>query len=424
MYYTDFIEDWVFKIDYIDGSSALAKVHQRLDGNNGVQYQEDQWNNPWTLEGENYIYASYLGLELKIPITIVENPVESLTLLSAPQATYIWGDLEYGDLVEDDEYYLGASKFDGLSFKVQYKDGTSQIITADDMDLDTWTIQGYDFHAEAKNNPLSKDDVGQIPIVFRYMNHTLEYEATLVASPVASVEIVKAPNVVDFVYGTTPDYVGTIIEITYTDGTSKQVEVTRDGARFAYFGTTYIDVDGHELMIMDTYNEKDEVGFRVDYLGASDEFYSLNYADAEIAAVELVGHMDDMNGSTIKVTFADGKAKTYTVNWLAKREQEYTGYGVFDGGDRLMYLEYYYNEDKDQVELYLFGDWYECDIPDVQLGDITGDGKMNVRDVMKLKEYLADSDSVVINTAAADMDGNGKLNVRDVMKLKEFLANN
>ena len=62
--------------------------------------------------------------------------------------------------------------------------------------------------------------------------------------------------------------------------------------------------------------------------------------------------------------------------------------------------------------------------PEYIQGDVSGDNKINVRDVMKLKEYIADPDRVSVNTLAADMDGNGKLNVRDVMRLKEFIANN
>ena len=56
------------------------------------------------------------------------------------------------------------------------------------------------------------------------------------------------------------------------------------------------------------------------------------------------------------------------------------------------------------------------------LGDVNEDGKRNVRDVMKLKEYLSDPDSVTINLSNGDLDENGKINVRDVMRLKEILA--
>ena len=66
----------------------------------------------------------------------------------------------------------------------------------------------------------------------------------------------------------------------------------------------------------------------------------------------------------------------------------------------------------------------EFEIKLYELGDVNDDGKINVRDVMKLKEYLADPQKVTINLLAADLDGNGKLNVRDVMRLKEYLANN
>ncbi len=58
----------------------------------------------------------------------------------------------------------------------------------------------------------------------------------------------------------------------------------------------------------------------------------------------------------------------------------------------------------------------------VVLGDVTGDGKINSRDTMMLKRYLAASVSAdSINIINADVTEDGKVNSRDMIKLKKYM---
>ena len=54
-------------------------------------------------------------------------------------------------------------------------------------------------------------------------------------------------------------------------------------------------------------------------------------------------------------------------------------------------------------------------------GDMTGDGKVNVMDLIRLRKYLA-GDSVEINLSNADVTGDGKVNVMDLIRLRKYLA--
>lgn len=59
----------------------------------------------------------------------------------------------------------------------------------------------------------------------------------------------------------------------------------------------------------------------------------------------------------------------------------------------------------------------------VLLGDVNGDGKVNVKDNMYLARYLAEwAGYDAIDTAAADLNGDGKVNVKDNMLLARHLA--
>ena len=54
-------------------------------------------------------------------------------------------------------------------------------------------------------------------------------------------------------------------------------------------------------------------------------------------------------------------------------------------------------------------------------GDMTGDGKVNIMDLIRLRKHLA-GDSVDIDLSNADVTGDGKVNVMDLIRLRKYLA--
>ncbi len=61
--------------------------------------------------------------------------------------------------------------------------------------------------------------------------------------------------------------------------------------------------------------------------------------------------------------------------------------------------------------------------PDVLLGDVNGDGRVNARDVRALLRYIAGlNESGTINEAAADFNGDGRINARDARALLRHIA--
>ena len=54
-------------------------------------------------------------------------------------------------------------------------------------------------------------------------------------------------------------------------------------------------------------------------------------------------------------------------------------------------------------------------------GDVNEDGKVSVKDVTLLAQYLAGWD-VSINSDAADVNADGKISVKDVTLLAQYLA--
>ena len=55
-------------------------------------------------------------------------------------------------------------------------------------------------------------------------------------------------------------------------------------------------------------------------------------------------------------------------------------------------------------------------------GDMDGNGTINMRDLLTLRQYLAGGYGVVLTTAVGDLDGNGSINMRDLLTLRQYLA--
>ncbi|MBQ7566787.1 MAG: hypothetical protein IJT18_06675 [Oscillospiraceae bacterium] len=58
----------------------------------------------------------------------------------------------------------------------------------------------------------------------------------------------------------------------------------------------------------------------------------------------------------------------------------------------------------------------------VQRGDMDGNGTVNMRDLLMLRQHLAGGYGIALATAVADLDGNGTVNMRDLLMLRQYLA--
>lgn len=54
-------------------------------------------------------------------------------------------------------------------------------------------------------------------------------------------------------------------------------------------------------------------------------------------------------------------------------------------------------------------------------GDINNDGKVNLRDVIRLNQYVAGW-NVTVDSGSTDVNGDGKTNLRDVIRLNQYVA--
>ena len=60
--------------------------------------------------------------------------------------------------------------------------------------------------------------------------------------------------------------------------------------------------------------------------------------------------------------------------------------------------------------------------PEPSCGDVNGDGKVNMKDVLVMRQYIAGL-AAEISKTAADVNGDGTVNMKDVLQVRKFLAN-
>ena len=144
----------------------------------------------------------------------------------------------------------------------------------------------------------------------------------------------------------------------------------------------------------------------------------------------------DYDRSVLTLTgFEDGGFTGWSVNtsaiWLGDSDSTFNGtilklkFRVADNapeGDILVTLRYSEGDIANQNETPLLP---ECNPGKVTVsnnlpGDITGDGKVNAMDLLRLKKYLA-GDSVTL-VGSGDITGDGKINAMDLLRLKKYLA--
>ena len=54
-------------------------------------------------------------------------------------------------------------------------------------------------------------------------------------------------------------------------------------------------------------------------------------------------------------------------------------------------------------------------------GDVTGDGKVNLTDLVRMRKYLAGMD-VIFDADAGDVTGDGTVGLADLVRLRKYLA--
>lgn len=131
-------------ITFSDGSTVKAMpgdvvygvevTCQNNQGYGGVVMQVEQPEGFWTKDSENLIGYIYGDLYALLTVQIIDSPVESIELVTLPQDTFMI-DEELGLIAPGGEVVTTIRQlFEGISLKVNYKDGTSKTFAEEEIE--------------------------------------------------------------------------------------------------------------------------------------------------------------------------------------------------------------------------------------------------------------------------------------------------
>ena len=286
---------------------------------------------------------------------------------------------------------------------------------------------------------------------------TFYFDVTLekLTATLEKIEVASKPTKTVYKIGESLDTTGLTLKATYSDGSTKTitsgfttsefdsstagektVTVTYEG-KSANFTVTVeeteeadpnaaqIVVEGKTVSSGSTVTLEVEIannpGFSYLKLAAvydSTVFEFVGAANGTVSNEDFEVSGKNMLWSTDADAESDGLLVTLTFNVKENAEE-----GEYAVGVRLIEC---FNGDEEEVSLTVTNGTVK--ITDIIYGDVNGDGKVDGRDMIRLKKYLANYDdetgiSTVEIFGGADCNGDNKVDGRDLIRLKKYLAN-
>lgn len=419
-------EDAKIRIKYIDGTESVVNYHdQPIDGFY-FECDDEQYLNHWNV-GENEFTIKYMGCTTTATVTILPCPYESVNLLSVPTREYIYGDFNTG-YVYDGDYVLEPYDLTGLSFEVGYSDGTTEIIDEDNIDMENKEIDGYMYEI----GEYLVAGAGNVLVTLSYKGMDITYSVKVVENPIDSIEVLKAPDKHEYEDRYHADYTGMEIKVNFKDGTNEAVVLTEENMTYELNGSLYcyVPVRDYKLSILRQFDLNSEKYYTtVVCLGVMTDYYGIEYTESrEVESITKVENFAyNTDGMTICVEYKDGTEETLTyspVDYYDYGDNMYEGFAYTENG-----ITYFDTSLKSKDEtatvytLYTLDKSTEVTVPNIKLGDVNGNGEINIMDATLLQRYLA---QYVLLTEtqliAADTDKNGKYTVSDVTAIQRFVA--
>lgn len=415
-YSSDDNDDITVEIHYKNGTVVTAKVDDTIDGEY-IYTDNDQYARHWTMGGENYMTVSYLGHEAQVAVNIVESPVASIEVTSAPTRVYLYGDEYYGGT----EHFL-PDDLTGLAFTVHFKDGTQKSYSYDKNKNRYNYFDGYELEIALVNGVQT---IGQNAVSLTYMGATAEYSVTVRENNIKSAAVTKLPDntTVDQYHYT--DWIGTEITVTYTDDTTKTVKLEKDDISYGlYMGnvSAYFEIDGVTGRLFSTMSVGE--GFALEYGSLRQSFGGITVVESpELTSLDVENFSPSGKNMLVKLGFSNGTSENVLCDDFAE-----VYYPVPD----LTYI--LVRTEKGLLPVRII---HAYDLPtsvnvwskrveivtDVLRGDVNGDGKVTIDDATLLQQYLAEyevDDSWLVK--CGDVNRDGRVDINDVTALQRFIA--
>lgn len=418
--------DTKMQINYKDGTNAVVDFYGLTDDGFYFGNSDDQYTTPWGI-GENEITIDYMGCTTTVSVKILPCPYKSATVLSSPSRVYYYGDNDTG-YTYDGDYILCPDDLTGLSFELEYSDGTSEVIDEDNIDMGLMEIDGYMY--EIGEYPVS--GAGDVWVTLSYKGMDIKYLISVLESPIDSVEVIKAPDKYEYEDRYHADYTGMQIKVNFKDCTEETVTLTKDNMTYILNGSLECKVPVREytLTVARQYNMSTD-GFytTVSCVGVTTNYDGIIYTQSR--DVEIITKVEnfayDTDGMTVYIKYKDlsEESLTYTpVDYYDYGDGMYEGFAYTENG--ITYFDIYLeskNEASTTYTLYTLNTSIEVEVPNIKLGDVDGDGEISILDATVIQRHLAKLTTLSeTQLLVADTDKDGAVTILDATVIQRFLA--
>ena len=325
-----------------------------------IERRSDQRKNHWSLGNDNYYTVSYMGIGTQVPVSIVVNPIASVSFTPKTPAVFTEGQQRYDEW--DDRYYFDTPFVrPGDVMVIEYKDDRGKVTytatydeerdrtdfvaaNGDVIEIDgNRDINVYSYQREC---PWTVDGPYNY-YIFEYKSFTVEVPVTINENNVAAIKITPPSPLTIYASQTVVDYDefgnefvhynipnmpdGTVLTITDKNGSDKDYVLTfdeSDGERYFMNGDEKIHFYG--VFVSDN---QQEVAWTV----GSDNYFTASYLGAECQVPVTIIESDVASISFTRqhpVVLAEYNFGEYKFNDQGNRFFEYR-YTFGDAGDVL-----------------------------------------------------------------------------------------
>lgn len=188
----DIIMDAEFRIHFKDGSTQDISYFDECEGNQ-IEYVDDRLENPWVV-GENLLTLTFAGLSITVPVTVYENPIERMEIVSGPIVLVenlrgSWLPVinnQTGEIEEYFNYDLSHCRND-IKIKLYYKDGTEKTVSANEPPIQGTVFSIVDYQ-HSEHFKLGTDNYCEI----KYLDlPEVRVPVTVVQNPIKKIELVS-----------------------------------------------------------------------------------------------------------------------------------------------------------------------------------------------------------------------------------------
>ncbi|MBQ8000761.1 MAG: dockerin type I repeat-containing protein [Ruminococcus sp.] len=426
-YNYDFPEDASVTVYYTDGTSESGSVYDKFKGGY-VDFYDEQYITPWSTESDNFVTLSILEAEAQIPVHILPCPFKSVTLNSAPTKQYIFGDSKWGYMYEGG-YELYPEDLSGISFTVEYEDGTKKTYTDKDFDTYEYILDGYYYNIDY----VYAESAGTYETTLYYKGYELTYDIQIIESPVAELEILCDPVKTHYNGNYYPIFDGMQIKVTYTDNTSETITLSSENTNYIYDGLFSYEIPTSKAVITAYYNSDEELGehYIFNCYGTEAIYTGCTFDYNTNIDIEVEKLTENIDGTIVHVTYSDGTEKTFNLKKLASYDyDEYFTEGVVMTEDGIAYYDIeklYEGDELTGYDFYFLGNQIEVEATEPSnsgiLGDVNEDGEVNIKDATAIQKYIAQLEALSDTALTlADTDSDTDVNIKDATAIQKHIA--